>query len=384
MKYFLFFSFISWFLSISVCYGQLVSLDQCAQTFSNDSIALYFNREYYLTSKECAVIKRVGRINDKSNFIGTVSDYRTNTGNLLAQFTYDSGILNGPAALYFSRGHLAAQGQFVQGKQSGDWKYWYANGQPRQVLRFPVAGPVRILAYWDSTGQQQAINGTGTWEGPTTTGLVAHGHIRLGLPNGNWVGQHKQSHLPITTELYDKGVFRRGRLIKPQADQPAAYRYSPLLTPLEPAPFLRADYMELGYTCDENHRRAQFQLIKTEFQLPSVKIGIVRYTNRLNQRLTRYRATHWYSSMPPEVTVRCSLDQKGHFINFESETSSLREVIRSLVSSLPPWQPAHYQSQPVLGYLDIILNTSTDKVRVKAAARLLSSQLPEPNLAAWP
>lgn len=379
-------SVLSWLLArpTSSCYAQQVSLDQCVYTLAQDSIAIYFDREYSLAPKECAVIKRVGRINDKGNFTETVSDYRTSDNSLLAQFTYALGVLNGPATLYFPDGRLAVQGELVKGQQSGDWKYWYPNGQPRQVLRFPVTGPNRILAYWDSTGRQLAKNGTGTWEGQTVSGLIARGNIRLGLPAGNWIGQHKQSHIPVTTELYDKGAFRRGRLIKPQADQPAAYKFSAMLTPFEPSPFLRADYMVLGYTCDESQRQAQFQLIKKDLQLPSVEIGVTRYTDRLNQRLSRYRSTHWYSSMPPEVTVRCSLDQKGQFVNFESETSSLREVVRSLVLSLPSWQPARYQSQPVLGYLDITLDTSTDRVQIKPAARLLPSQLPQPNLALWP
>jgi hypothetical protein len=326
----------------------------------------------------------VGRIDDKGNFNGTVFDYRTRDTSLLAKFTYELGILNGPATFYFSKGGFAVQGEFVRGQQSGDWKYWYPDGQPRQVLRFPLVGPVRILAYWDSTGRQLTKNGTGIWEGLTTSKLFARGSIRLGLPDGTWLGQHTQSHVLVTTELYDKGSFRHGRLMKPQADQHAVYKFFALLTPFEPSSFLRADYMVLGYNCDESKRRSQFQLIKTQLQLPSVKIGVTRYADRLSQRLSRYRSTHWYNSMPSEVTVLCFLDQQGQFTDFESETSSLLEVIRTLISSFPSWQPARYQSQPILGHLSITLNTVTGRVILKPAAHLPPSQLPDPDLDLFP
>jgi hypothetical protein len=142
--------------------------------------------------------------------------------------------------------------------------------------------------------------------------------------------------------------------------------------------------MQLGYTCAENHRQLQFQLIKTELQVPSVKVGNERYAARLTQRLLRYRDQHWYSTLPPKVTVRCGIDQQGQFTAFESEAPALREVARKHVTFLPAWQPAHYQNAPVAGYLDIILDTETHIVRVRPAARLLPSQLPETTPRVWP
>lgn len=370
--------------AVPATHGQRVTISECARMISPDTLSLYFDQEYRLAATECAVIRRVGRATANGNFYGLVSDYRTSDGTLLAQFTYRAGKMEGPATLYFAHGLIAAQGLILQGKQNGDWSYWYPGGKPRQVLRFLPMGEPRIMAYWDSTGQQLATNGQGRWRGRSSFGLLAEGPISLGLPTGTWTGYHAQSHQPITTELYESGVFRRGRLLHPQADELPTYQAIPLLTPRESSPYLQAQQLVLGYTCAESLRQAQFQLIQDDFQLPSVKIGVIRYADRLAQRLVRYRETHWYASLPTKTVVRCTLDQQGNFTAFNSANPALREVVRSLVKMLPPWQPARYQNNPVLGYLDIILDKTTSQVRVTPAARLLTSQLPIPNFLTWP
>lgn len=383
-RYILLSSLIGTLSFTSPAHGQRAELADCIQTLSSDSIALYFDPGYLLAPVSCAAIRRVGRVDAIGNFQGMVLDYRLTDSSLLAQLTYQEGKATGPATFYFANGMQAAQGQMSQGTQNGEWIYWYPTGQRRQVLRYFSAGPTRIMAYWDSTGNQLAYNGSGQWQGLTTSGLQAQGTIQQGLPTGTWQGQHPANQQPMTVEYYEQGQFRYGRLVNPAADQLAEYRTVAMLLPQEPTPFLKANNITLGYNCNESTRRSQFNVIQSALRLPSVKVGSRRYADRLAQRLVRYRETHWYSVLPNNSSVRCTLDRNGKFTAFESDAPALREVVRQLVGVLPSWQAASYQNVPVPGYLDITLDKATSRIKVKASARLLTSQLPDIQPTIWP
>ncbi|OWP63533.1 hypothetical protein CDA63_08090 [Hymenobacter amundsenii] len=363
--------------------AQRAVLANCVQSLTKDSSAFFFNEKYELSEAGCAVIKRLARIDTTGNFVGVVSDYRVSDGSLLAQLSYQDGEMNGPVTLYYSGGQTAAQGQMLQNQRSGNWQYWYPNGQPHQTLLFLLdENKFRTIAYWDSTGVQRVVNGTGQWRTRTEQGLLAVGPVRQGLMDGTWKAYFLQSKELATTEEFEAGIFRHGHLAQAQASG-SDYRVSSRLPLEDPAPFLRAQFLLLGLNCVESRQRSQFELLKTVFRLPSVTIGSRRWADRLAQRLTRYRESSWYATLPPIATVRCNIDARGRYLDFSSNTPALREVVRRLVAGLPVWQPASYENIPVVSYIDISLDSKTGHVRVLPAARLTTDLLPNPQPTIW-
>ena len=346
------------------------TLAECAQVIVGDSVILYYDQSYVLTPPACAVVQRHARLDSAGNFRGPVRDYRTADQALLVEARFAHNVLAGPVTLYHPNGQVAAQGQFDAGQRAGDWYYWYASGQPRQVVRFPTDRQMRILAYWDETGRQLATQGTGTWVGEDERGNRYGGPIRFGLPDGRWEAYRADTRALCATEIYENGRFRRGRLAaRPAPGATSTYR-SPLLMPHGAEFFDRVSLLELGLPCADRQQQQLFQLIARSLQLPAVKGGVAHYGNIIAQRLIRYGEEHWYEVLPEKVTVRCSLNAQGQFDGFSSAAPSFQAVIKQLVTMIGAWTPARYRGQPVPGYLDVTLDKTTREVRVRPAARL--------------
>jgi hypothetical protein len=357
--------------------GQRAQLSQCSQLVTADSVVLFFNPRYELTPTECAAIRRQTRLSAEGKLYGPVRDFRVSNNRLLVQATYQAGLLHGPCEMYYSSGQLAVRGQYEQGARRGDWDYWYPSGQTQQQLRFPTDGRVRIMAYWDSTGRQLVTNGQGLWQGRGSRGFRSTGKVRLGLPDGQWRGSYVQDKQRYTAvELYERGEFRKGRWNDGGRRRDVPY-FEPMLQPLVTNAVEQAGALRLGFSCDEQARRQQFALLKEHLRVPTVAMGLQHYAERLSQRMVRHSDAPWYRALPPKVKVRCSLDATGRFTTFETESPALQRVVQRLLTDiLPPWQPARFQGDPVPGYVDLELNTSTRIITVRPAARLSPDQVP--------
>lgn len=64
------------------------------------------------------------------------------------EVTYAGGVAHGPYRDFWSDGRVATVGQYADGVQEGDWRYYDRGpGEPPEVIRF-VAG--REVRDWDA------------------------------------------------------------------------------------------------------------------------------------------------------------------------------------------------------------------------------------------
>jgi antitoxin component YwqK of YwqJK toxin-antitoxin module len=66
---------------------------------------------------------------------GLVATYRDD-GSLLAETTYRQGVRHGPYRDYWPNGRVSLEGQYVNGLQEGEWRFYDRDGSLREVLRF--------------------------------------------------------------------------------------------------------------------------------------------------------------------------------------------------------------------------------------------------------
>ena len=77
---------------------------------------------------------------------GVVTTYRKD-GSRLAEATYLSGVLHGPYRDFWSNGRVSSEGQYRDGLQDGEWRFYDRDtSELWQVLRF-VAG--KQIVDWD-------------------------------------------------------------------------------------------------------------------------------------------------------------------------------------------------------------------------------------------
>jgi antitoxin component YwqK of YwqJK toxin-antitoxin module len=65
--------------------------------------------------------------------------------------TYEHGIAHGPYRDYWSNGVLACEGQYVNGVQEGEWRFYNLDGSLAEVLQFKggreVVGQTRSFGW---------------------------------------------------------------------------------------------------------------------------------------------------------------------------------------------------------------------------------------------
>jgi antitoxin component YwqK of YwqJK toxin-antitoxin module len=67
---------------------------------------------------------------------GIVTTHRDD-GSLLTEATYVCGILHGPYRDFWSHGGVSLEGQYRDGMQEGEWRFYDRDtGELREVLRF--------------------------------------------------------------------------------------------------------------------------------------------------------------------------------------------------------------------------------------------------------
>lgn len=77
---------------------------------------------------------------------GLVTTYRDD-GSKLAEATYERGVLQGPYRDFWSHGGVSLEGQYVNGVQEGEWRFYDRDtGSLREVLRFEGG---REVVVWD-------------------------------------------------------------------------------------------------------------------------------------------------------------------------------------------------------------------------------------------
>ncbi|MFY0603526.1 MAG: SEL1-like repeat protein [Flavobacteriaceae bacterium] len=95
-----------------------------------------FSQEYVKRKDRWGNVEE-GYINKSGDEIGEWKNYFKENGRLREIATYDKeGILDGPYVVYFKSGELEYKGQYLSGKKSGTWTYYYKTGKIRKVEGF--------------------------------------------------------------------------------------------------------------------------------------------------------------------------------------------------------------------------------------------------------
>ncbi|MBF9142729.1 toxin-antitoxin system YwqK family antitoxin [Hymenobacter properus] len=331
------------------------------QEITVDSVLLFYDLRYNLTPTACAAIRRHARITSQGDFRGQVRDYTIATNQLRAELYFDQGQRNGPYATFYPNGKPAMRGQFTHDEPTGTWEFWYPNGQHQQTFEWTgqLSPRLRIVAYWDSTGQPGVTNGNGRWQDLLPQARLRYGGPVLnGLPEGVWESHSLSTDKTLLTEVYEKGLFRSGKALDAPAGM-ARYKGASRLEPQIEDPTARGDQLHLGPTCagslaDRERLQAMRQQVagaaSKKTTPPKPPGDITSYLHLVLDNLYQTNQRNQWENMidGQEFIIRASVDDTG-FLRLVSGQggSGIVTALGQAVSGLPRWQPAATDGKPV-------------------------------------
>lgn len=219
-------------------------LDECYRVVGKDSVVFFYSADYLLTPPGCAAIRRHTQLDSAGRFWGPVHDYSLITKQLLLRGAYHDGLMEGQFEVYHETGELAARGHYQQGRQVGDWGYWYASGRRRQVLSFRNGQPPLIQQFWNESDQQLVKDGKGSWYSQED-GLQLSGKVMNGAPDGRWQLRRALDNTLVAKESFVKGSFRNGVVV----NRMELYRDQSRLPIADWEKYRRAEQYELNVAC---------------------------------------------------------------------------------------------------------------------------------------
>jgi len=216
-------------------------------------------------------------------------------------------------------GRIMAKVVFSIGSPVGLVSIVYANGRPHAELEFSVHAPAhrqepepfRILNYWNESGKQTVKEGNGvvTMKLPILEAFVTPGvgKVLSGLKEGVWKGNLQNGGL--YEETYHKGVLVEGTLQK----DGTTYRYQKISEPPNPNKDEFYAHISNDIRYPQPGKKAEFQGDEKVF---------IEFTVGIDGSISNVKVA---KSTYPDLDA---------------------EVVR-LVSTSPPWIPAHHRGIPV-------------------------------------
>jgi TonB family protein len=176
--------------------------------------SLFYDSTWVLTNRMQSAYFRVALLDTiHFVFLGQVKDYNA-SGRLQMKGTYRAGKKEDTFYFYHKNGQLKVKGAFAGNEPVGEWRYFYEDGSPHQLVIFKD-GERRILSYRDASGTLKVEEGNGLWEGAfydaanRQTFLIS-GQVEEGLADGWWSYIDENGRL-VYEEKFNKGKFRFGR-----------------------------------------------------------------------------------------------------------------------------------------------------------------------------
>lgn len=224
------------------------TLQECYRVVKGDSVHLFYDELYRLVPEACAIIRREGHLTADGFFVGTVRDYWRSSGQpaLLIQYR-DKQQADGVVKQFHPNGQLAVQGLMTAGRMTGEWTYWYSDGQRQQVIQFLPEAGFRITSYWNSAGVQQVTDGNGDWE-VVVADKRYRGPVEDGRQHGTWTSSTVATNELISTEKFVHGKFRTGTLAA-ASTRSGITMTSGSIWPAVEKPGSRGEEIQLGPTC---------------------------------------------------------------------------------------------------------------------------------------
>lgn len=186
-----------------------------------DSVALYFNKDFMFTEKDCYDYVRKIRVTENGDFNGYFED-RSIAGKLLASGRYYNGMKHGYFEIFYPNGNMFSRGYYENNKEVGNWEFYYPNGLLERVVTVTDT-TVLLMRHIDETGTVQIEDGSGTFSGAVRqsyefrtlppfaqlyNGMLVTGKVVHGRADGKWFipDQNRQA--------YYIEKFNHGELIK--------------------------------------------------------------------------------------------------------------------------------------------------------------------------
>ena len=335
-------------------------IQDCYQVVSGDSVSLYYNRDYQLMPVACGSIRRQSRINAKGNFNGAVADYRAGDNRLLLRGHYQDNQRAGAFEQYDEEtGKLVWSGAYTHGQPSGEWRYWYPSGLPRQVVRYEPMG-LRLWQYWDEQGQQRLTDGKGEWRDKDNYGGWRGGPVEKGLPTGRWEshgGRAFGKDAPLlTAETFEAGKLVKGQVAFGLPGGSNVYRDASRILPLAPrTAYQAAESFDLGGTCEEQRNREA----RAARSLPQWPGGIADFEKLVIGAVNR-RLAYWPAEVD-QVILTAAINEKGGLSNVQAEPAAARNAAEWLLELPRKWTPAQQNGRPVSSHVRVQVTRHTNQ-----------------------
>lgn len=123
-------------------------------------------------------------------------------------------VLEGLIKRYYENGNKQEEAIYYKNQITGEANFYYRNGRLKEVIEylpdnFPVKPNVKMISFYDSTGVQKIINGTGIYSGEEENGTFISGKYLDGKKDSVWNGENLKKGYSYQ-ENYNVGKFLSG------------------------------------------------------------------------------------------------------------------------------------------------------------------------------
>ena len=212
-----------------------------AQT-SQDKV-VYFNEDWEKCSEDSASYYRIVEDYKSRKSIYKFTDYYI-TGEKQCEGNFidpDIELKDGKFVWYYKNGRRQHEISYERNLPIGEYQSWYEDGKVKEIGEYlknrsdkRLAGAAKINSFWDSTGVQLVVNGSGIYYGYDEEKDYATGTLVKGKKHGKWTGRMKTIKVTYEEE-YKKGKLVEGKSIDSIG---TAYSYTTIHIPPSPNPDL--------------------------------------------------------------------------------------------------------------------------------------------------
>jgi len=224
-------------------------------------------------------------------------------------------IRTGKFEYYYPSGQIESEGEYDMGMKTGIWNYWYPNGRLKDKVQYNIAllknaedNSTFIIDHWDSLGNQQVIDGYGTYTTYHESGPVKEtGPVSNKIKHGDWTGYFENGAI-----YYQENIVH-GKLIGGTSFDTLGnnFTYSEFVVHAEPTGGLEAfySYVSQHLTYPNKAKRAGIE----------GKV-FVQFTVETNGKISTV-------SVPKGIGGGCD------------------EEAMQVIKSSPAWQPGYHRGQ---------------------------------------
>jgi antitoxin component YwqK of YwqJK toxin-antitoxin module len=312
-----------------------------AQSFyeiiSGDSVRLFCNLNYYLTSVKCANISRYCRMTASGEFQGPFIDIRSDSV-LMAKGYYREGKKEGYFEEYYPTGQVRSKGSYKDDKPVNDWVFFFENGLPERTIRFTGKDTLLILLTTEK-GNILVSQGNGTFLArvervASSPELMAKGSIENGKRTGDWRVYFPTLNIDYVKETFDQGKFVKGEL---SGLKKAYCCKSNFALPYTPS-YLFLEKFKFSSCTENQFAPTQNATLKSKEYFERMILTTLDDKHNINDR--DYRE---------DIRLRFIVDEEGRPKDFEiiSGNSFLANRIIKLLTEKIRWDPAMKLKVPV-------------------------------------